>query len=84
MRWRLEREDGADVLDLEWRERDGPPVKQPTRTGFGTVIIKRNPEMAMRADVTLDYLPDGLRWHVRAPSDVLAEARKSPAGETGD
>lgn len=84
LRWRLEREDGADVLDLEWRERDGPPVKKPTRTGFGTVIIKRNPEMAMRADVTLDYLPDGLRWHVRAPSDVLAEARKSPAGETGD
>ncbi|AKM07089.1 PAS domain S-box protein [Pelagerythrobacter marensis] len=84
LRWRVEERDGAAMLDLEWRERDGPPVVSPTRSGFGTTIIKRNPAMAMRAQVTLDYAPDGVVWRVLAPADVLATAASKEALQTGD
>lgn len=84
LRWRVEERDGAPTLALEWRERDGPPVVSPKRCGFGTTIIKRNPEMAMRAQVTLDYLPDGVEWRVLAPLDVLAKAAKESIRQSGD
>jgi two-component sensor histidine kinase len=44
------------ALILEWKEHDGPPVRRPTREGFGTRLLKRS---AMRAEVS--YEPDGLR-----------------------
>lgn len=43
-------------LRLVWQERDGPPVNEPSSTGFGTRLLRRT---AMGAD--LQFHPDGLR-----------------------
>jgi two-component sensor histidine kinase len=39
--WIVEHEPDADVVTLTWRERGGPPVKPPERTGFGSDLLRR-------------------------------------------
>ena len=34
--------DKDDGLSIAWRESDGPPVRQPERTGFGRALIERS------------------------------------------
>lgn len=45
-----------DKIRLEWKEQDGPTVKTPKSSGFGTRLLRRT---AMGAE--LAYEPDGLR-----------------------
>ena len=49
----------ADDLRLTWRERGGPPVTAPDRTGFGTRLLKSAFAPA-RGHATLEYHPDGV------------------------
>ncbi|RED38440.1 PAS domain S-box-containing protein [Rhodopseudomonas thermotolerans] len=58
-------------LDLVWREQGGPPVGEPNRAGFGTVMIDRNPRATLGADVEISYPESGLRWRLTAPLDRL-------------
>ncbi|PZW44914.1 PAS domain S-box-containing protein [Humitalea rosea] len=48
-------------LQLDWIERGGPPVAQPTRQGFGTRLLQRGlaGELGVGASVALDYAPAG-------------------------
>jgi two-component sensor histidine kinase len=78
VRWAVRGEAGQRRFEIAWRERGGPRVTAPTRTGFGSVLIRRNPEMAMQARVTLDYAPDGIVWQVTAPESVLFEGGSAP------
>jgi len=65
----------GDNLVVRWAERDGPPVAPPARSGFGTIVIKRNPEARLKGQVELDLPPDGLSWTLTAPlAEVLAQA----------
>lgn len=46
-----------------WREHDGPPVAEPTRSGFGTVLLtKLAAQFAEQVD--LQYAPDGLLYRL--------------------
>ncbi|HEX5379057.1 MAG TPA: HWE histidine kinase domain-containing protein [Phenylobacterium sp.] len=61
--WRVE----GDHLVLDWRERGGPPVKPPVRTGFGTRLLTRGLLTEFGGDAKLDYETAGLSCHVEAP-----------------
>ena len=67
--WSVEDEGGAATFRLEWRESDGPPVEPPSRKGFGSVIIARNPEMALRGSVDWTPAREGVVWSVTAPAE---------------
>ncbi|MBP1842646.1 two-component sensor histidine kinase [Rhizobium petrolearium] len=54
-------------LRLVWEERDGPPVHEPSRTGFGTTIIKRHAAAAFSGQVDVDFRSEGLCWMLTAP-----------------
>jgi PAS domain S-box-containing protein len=55
----------ARRLQLEWRERGGPPVELPRRRGFGTQLLERIfGSVGGRATVT--YEPDGVVCHLQA------------------
>jgi two-component sensor histidine kinase len=41
LNWRLRQEADARSLWLEWRERGGPEVGKPSRSGFGSALIER-------------------------------------------
>jgi two-component sensor histidine kinase/CHASE3 domain sensor protein len=64
---------GRMTADLDWRESGGPPVVAPTRRGFGRTIIERTVSRAVAGEVTIDYLPEGVRWRLRFPLDPDAD-----------
>ena len=73
--WTLERsESGEDRFVMNWREHEGPPVKAPTITGFGSTVIGRMAKMSLDADVELVYAPDGLVWRLECPAEKVLEA----------
>lgn len=67
----FEGEGDASVLVIEWRESGGPPVRPPEREGFGTALIKQVVARALKADVDLDYRPQGLICRMTVPRATL-------------
>ncbi len=60
-------------LDLTWRETGGPPVTPPTRTGFGTRLIRRGLAAELNGVVDLDFQPGGLVCTLRAVLPLAAD-----------
>ena len=52
--------DETQHLNIHWTERDGPPVKEPTRQGFGTTIIERSVPYDLGGRARMEYRPEGL------------------------
>jgi two-component sensor histidine kinase len=65
--WSVAPEDGKSVLHLTWQEENGPPVIPPTRSGFGSRLIKYSAEQGLGGAVELNYDPAGLKAHVTVP-----------------
>lgn len=62
--WRLV---GGTMFEISWRESGGPTVHKPTRTGFGRRVIEHMVAASTSGAVSIDYLPEGLRWSLAAP-----------------
>lgn len=56
---------------LRWQESGGPPVVPPQKAGFGTVMIERNPRLALSADVECQYETSGVIWKLDAPLEQV-------------
>jgi two-component sensor histidine kinase len=65
---------GATVLDhpegprlrIAWTEHGGPPVKLPSRKGFGSRLIERSVTAQVGGTLSMDFAPDGLRCVVES------------------
>lgn len=62
-----------------WRERGGPPVAEPQRSGFGTMLIRDVPRSSLSAEVTMVFDPAGLCWQIEAPAAALSVQPEIPA-----
>jgi len=72
--WTLDGEAGRRRLELSWRESGGPPAAPPARTGFGTRLIERGLAGGLKAQVKLDYRPEGLVFTLSAAlGDTITE-----------
>lgn len=60
---------GAGTLSVGWQEQGGPAVNPPAKSGFGTVMIDRNPKVSLGAQVELGYPSTGFFWRMTAPLD---------------
>jgi two-component sensor histidine kinase len=65
--WRLVHKDGWSSMQLEWRERGGPPVTPPAKRGFGSRMIERALPSELGGKVELHFDAEGLRCLVEAP-----------------
>lgn len=86
VRWALRPATGGagQRLDFTWQEHGGPPVVPPARTGFGTQLIQRGIARDLRAEVTTEWLPAGLRFRLSAPFEGgAAGASAAPATSAG-
>jgi PAS domain S-box-containing protein len=59
----------CELLDKEsfrlvWQERNGPLVSPPTHRGFGSKMISDLLRIDLRAEVEVDYRPEGLRCEI--------------------
>ena len=55
------------LFTLDWRESGGPPVPEPSHSGFGSSVICSMVEYNLDANVDLNFLPSGLEWRIRCP-----------------
>jgi PAS domain S-box-containing protein len=58
--WTMEPVAEGSRLLLQWQEKDGPPVTQPSRIGFGSRVIERGVTHELGGTVHLDYQSDGV------------------------
>ena len=55
---------GAGALLIRWTETDGPPVKPPTRQGFGTRVMERLVRGQLDGEVRYDWRERGLACEI--------------------
>ena len=68
----LSRNDGGDLL-IAWREAGGPPVKAPTRRGFGTTIITQSIPFELGGDADIRYEIGGVEADFCVPEKYLTQ-----------
>jgi len=54
-------------LAIDWRERGGPVVEKPTRTGFGSRLVERGIRHELKGTSEIAYEPAGLRCRIEVP-----------------
>jgi len=52
--------DVAQSLQFRWKERGGPPVTRPDRTGFGSRLISVLVQGELKGRIEIDYAEDGI------------------------
>lgn len=63
-------DEAQQLLQLIWRESGGPPVKPPTRQGFGSNVIKFSVERSLRGRADADFDPAGVVYTIQIPWDA--------------
>ncbi|MDG4885692.1 sensor histidine kinase, partial [Mesorhizobium sp. WSM4884] len=53
--------DSLRRLHIQWSESGGPPVRPPTRRGFGTTVIERSIPYDLKGEARVDYALAGVR-----------------------
>jgi two-component system CheB/CheR fusion protein len=64
------------ILTVIWREQGGPPVQQPTASGFGSALIENG---IPGASVKREFNPAGLICTIELP---LTQAGENGGGES--
>ena len=72
VRWRWLRNGSPDRLVIEWPEIDGPPVRPPSRTGYGTSIIRELIPFEFGGAVELSFAADGTRCRLEIPGEWVS------------
>jgi PAS domain S-box-containing protein len=68
--------EGSKVLHISWSEANGPAVSQPSRKGFGHIVITQMIERSLNGNVDLQFLSSGFSWSASIPEKNL----RSPHG----
>ncbi len=68
----IEWADADGQLTFAWRERGGPSVSKPVRTGFGTSLVTINLKAAFAGAVELSFDPLGVECRLSAPLPLSA------------
>jgi two-component system CheB/CheR fusion protein len=74
--WSIEKSRQSPILRLKWQETDGPKVKNPETTGFGSIVIKRGLEYELEGKVDSVFDADGLVVTVELSLSNIAAAFK--------
>lgn len=67
LHWSVDQDVTGPTLLLDWTEQNGPPVVEPTSTGFGSTIAGRALEAETGGQVTILYDPTGVKWRATLP-----------------
>ncbi len=65
--WRVLSVGGPAELQLTWTEKNGPPVVEPTRKGFGSRLISQSLANELSGTVRLEFRPAGVVCRITAP-----------------
>ncbi|MDE2062054.1 MAG: response regulator [Bradyrhizobium sp.] len=71
--WKVE----ADVLAIQWEERDGPPVVEPASRGFGTRSVIASIESQLGGRAEFDWRREGLICRLSVPLKQYPASRQA-------
>jgi PAS domain S-box-containing protein len=94
LRWSVAPTNRGMTLTFDWVERDGPPVRRPRRSGFGSRLIALVIERQLNGEVHSAYTRDGFtirmvvpltheRWPTRAVDAATQSEPERTSRETG-
>jgi Signal transduction histidine kinase len=66
-------DEAAKRFQMTWRERGGPPVREPTRRGFGSRLIQANFEGQLQGTFSTSFGSAGFSCAFDAPLTALQE-----------
>ncbi|NDV85806.1 hypothetical protein GTW51_03720 [Aurantimonas aggregata] len=66
VRWTMD-----EAFTLEWREAGGPPVAEPKRSGFGTLVIQKMTARGLGGEVDMEYAETGVVWKLVTPPEAV-------------
>jgi light-regulated signal transduction histidine kinase (bacteriophytochrome) len=64
---------GDGSVQIDWQERNGPPVKSPERRGFGSTIIERSIPFELGGTTEINYFPEGVTARFGLPAEHLRD-----------
>jgi CheY-like chemotaxis protein len=64
-------------LSISWRESGGPPVRKPTRRGFGTTIIERSIPFELKGEADMRFKLTGLEADFVIPKRFFEQSAVS-------
>lgn len=65
---------GEERFSLRWAESGGPSIDHPVEPGFGSVILTSVVGKELKCVPTMEYRPDGFRYHLECALTTLADA----------
>ena len=74
VRWHWLRNGSPDGLAIEWQEIGGPPVRTPSRSSYGSSIIRDLIPFELGGAVELSFAPDGTRCRLEIPGEWVNRA----------
>jgi len=72
LRWWWLQNGSHGPLAIEWQEIGGPPVLAPSRSGYGTSIVRELIPYELGGKVDLAFAAEGLRCRLRIPADWIS------------
>jgi PAS domain S-box-containing protein len=76
VRWRWQQNGPHDRLVIEWQETGGPPVLAPSRSGYGTSIIRELIPFEFGGAVELSIATEGTRCRLEIPGEWASRGRE--------
>jgi len=58
-------------LRINWHESGGPPVRTPSRIGFGSAMIQITIERQLNGELEFDWAPDGLNCQIAVDETLM-------------
>jgi PAS domain S-box-containing protein len=79
VRWNLRRNGNREsCLSIQWGENGGPHVVPPTRSGFGTSVVRELIPYELGGIVDLEHAREGVRCRVEIPGSWLSARLTKP------
>src|SRR6516165_9389682 len=76
VQWRWLQNGARDRLVIEWQETGGPPVLAPSRSGYGTSIIRELIPFEFGGAVELSIATEGTRCRLEIPGEWASRGRE--------
>jgi two-component sensor histidine kinase len=77
LKWWWQQVGGDPRLVFEWKEVGGPRVGEPSRSGYGSSVVRELIPFELDGTVDLAFAKDGLRCRVEIPADWVSTGGSS-------
>ncbi|PYE85890.1 sensor histidine kinase [Pseudoroseicyclus aestuarii] len=78
----LSHPDKTGAVVLTWAERDGPPIREPTHSGYGSLFVRASMLKLFGSRCEIRYWPAGFRLRAQGPGGGLFAQTAPGAIET--